>query len=111
MAILVESLTPIPFRALNLALQVKLSPGEYFTYILNAEASGLTSTRQFVWPMQETNALATHRACNWNQELPIYDPSRNMTSVKPGATVMVKVATNGHAHEYENGRASGHHKI
>ena len=61
--------------------------------------------------MQDSNALTTHRACNWNQELPIYGSSRNMTSVKPGATIMIKVATNGHAHEYENVRAAGHHKV
>lgn len=98
-----------PSKVLSLASLAKASPGD----VLSPRATpiSLTTTRQFVWPMHESNVLTTHRACNWNQELPFCDPTPNLTSVKPGATIMIKVATNGHAHEYENGRVAGHHKI
>ncbi|KAI9894677.1 MAG: hypothetical protein M1814_002033 [Vezdaea aestivalis] len=67
-------------------------------------------SKQFVWPMQDGSAFGTHRACNWLQELPIYDPDKKMTTVKPGATIMLKISTNAHTHEYAK-RPSGHYKI
>jgi hypothetical protein len=66
--------------------------------------------RQFIWPMQDGTVLKNHRACNWLQENPVYDPSKNMTTVKPGATIMLRISTNGHASGY-NERASGHYKV
>ncbi|KAI9890584.1 MAG: hypothetical protein M1814_003782 [Vezdaea aestivalis] len=65
---------------------------------------------QFIWPTQDGIAMRNHRACNWLQENPIYDANKTWTVVKPGATIMLKIATNNHAHEYAE-RQSGHYKI
>lgn len=106
MAILEGRQMPTLIKAIKLATKPILGEDAWFLKL-----ALLMHIRQFIWPMQDNKVLQSHRACNWNQELPIYDPFRNMTSVKPGATILLKVATNNHAHEYETVRAAGHYKI
>lgn len=65
---------------------------------------------QFIWPTMDGIAFKNHRACNWLQENPVYDPTHPWTTVKTGATIMVEVQTNNHAHEYAE-RPSGHYKV
>jgi hypothetical protein len=65
---------------------------------------------QGIWPLQDGMAYKTHRAVNWLQQNPVYDPTKKWTTVKPGATIFLQIQTNNHAHEYAE-RPSGHYKV